>query len=231
MGSPAIDPRELRVSDAERAHVMSLLEKATGRGMIDLSEFSERSATAVAARTRGELNAVLLDLPGLSVAGRSVAEAQQVTAPVTPGYAGAAPAFRGAGQGRPGGDAGWSSAPGTLELTGWGSRVFKGFWVAPARILIGGTGASTRLDFTAAQLTSPTVQVEFQGNAYGSADFIVPAGTSVQFDGLQMRSGQVNNRVPPGPGSGVLHLVLSGVKKGGSVTIRHPRRGLFSGRL
>ena len=28
----AIDPRELRVSDAERAHVMSLLEKATGRG-------------------------------------------------------------------------------------------------------------------------------------------------------------------------------------------------------
>lgn len=230
MSSAAIDPRELRVSDAERAHVISLLEKATGRGMIDLSEFSERSATVVTARTRGELNTVLLDLPGLSAAGRSVAEAQRATTSAAPAFPGAAPMFREGGPGRPGGATGWASAPGTLELTGWGSRVFKGFWVAPARILIGGTGASTRLDFTTAQLTSPTVQVEFQGNAYGSAEFIVPPGTSVRFDGLQMRSGQVNNRVPPGPGSGALHLVLSGVKKGGSVTIRHPRRGLFSGR-
>lgn len=225
--SQAIDPRDLRVSDAERAHVMSVLEKATGRGLIDLSEFSERSATVVAARTRGELNAVLLDLPGLTIGGRSVAEAERATA--APGSP-AAPAAGLPAVGPPGGAAGWPSTPGTLELTGWGSREFKGYWVAPARIIIGGTGASTRLDFTTAQLTSPTVRVEFQGNAYGSADFIVPTGTSVQFDGLQMRSGHVNNRVPPSPVGGVLHLVLTGVKKGGSVTVRHPRRGLFSGR-
>src|SRR3954469_12684443 len=57
--------RDLRVSDDERHHVVSLLEKATGRGLIDLDEFTTRVDTALAARTRGELNAVLVDLPGL----------------------------------------------------------------------------------------------------------------------------------------------------------------------
>ena len=70
-GSP-IDPRDLRVSDDERAHVLALLEKATGRGLIDLGEYTERSAKVISARTRGDLNAVLLDLPGLEIGGRSV---------------------------------------------------------------------------------------------------------------------------------------------------------------
>lgn len=53
----------LRVSDAERAEVGHLLERAVAEGMITLDEFSERYDTALAARTRGELNAVLADLP------------------------------------------------------------------------------------------------------------------------------------------------------------------------
>jgi hypothetical protein len=59
------DPKALRVSDAEREHVIGLLQKAIGQGLIDLDEFTTRSDTALAARTRGELNAVLLDLPGM----------------------------------------------------------------------------------------------------------------------------------------------------------------------
>ncbi|WP_158892828.1 DUF1707 SHOCT-like domain-containing protein [Amycolatopsis anabasis] len=59
------DPANLRVSDAEREHVVSLLNKATGRGLLDLDEFTTRTDLALAARTRGELNWVLIDLPGL----------------------------------------------------------------------------------------------------------------------------------------------------------------------
>ena len=62
-----IDPRELRVSDAEREHVAGLLNKALARGLIDLDEFSTRLGAALAARTRGELNAVVVDLPGVVV--------------------------------------------------------------------------------------------------------------------------------------------------------------------
>ncbi|MFD0205367.1 MULTISPECIES: DUF1707 SHOCT-like domain-containing protein [Saccharothrix] len=59
------DPKDFRVSDAEREHVVGLLQKAIGRGLITLDEFTERTDVALAARTRGELNAVLLDLPGM----------------------------------------------------------------------------------------------------------------------------------------------------------------------
>jgi hypothetical protein len=60
-----VDPKNLRVSDAEREHVVEVLQKAIGKGLISLDEFSERTDTALAAKTRGELNAVLVDLPGL----------------------------------------------------------------------------------------------------------------------------------------------------------------------
>jgi Domain of unknown function (DUF1707)/Cell wall-active antibiotics response 4TMS YvqF len=55
----------LRVSDAEREHVVGVLQKAVGRGLITLDEFSTRTDQALAAKTRGELNSVLIDLPDL----------------------------------------------------------------------------------------------------------------------------------------------------------------------
>ena len=67
---PMSDPiaaRDLRVSDAERSHVIRLLQRATGHGLLDLDEFNRRSAAATAARTRADLNSLLLDLPGLQV--------------------------------------------------------------------------------------------------------------------------------------------------------------------
>lgn len=60
-----VDPRELRVSDAEREHVVGILQKATGQGLLTLEEFTARTDLALAAKTRGELNAVLVDLPGM----------------------------------------------------------------------------------------------------------------------------------------------------------------------
>ncbi|UVS82682.1 DUF1707 domain-containing protein [Actinokineospora sp. UTMC 2448] len=61
-----INPRDLRVSDAEREHVVTVLQKAIGRGLLDLDEFTRRTDTALASRTRAELNAVLVDLPGIT---------------------------------------------------------------------------------------------------------------------------------------------------------------------
>jgi hypothetical protein len=73
-GSPSVDPRDLLVSDAERQHVVGLLNRAVGHGMLTLDEFTERTDTALRARTRGELNAVLIDLPGLTVGSHAVSE-------------------------------------------------------------------------------------------------------------------------------------------------------------
>lgn len=64
MSEPTSD-RDLRVSDDERSHIVDILQKATGRGMIDVNEFSDRTDRAMQARTRADLNAVVVDLPGL----------------------------------------------------------------------------------------------------------------------------------------------------------------------
>ena len=72
------DPRALRVSDAEREHVAELLQKAVGRGLITLDEFTQRTDTALAAQTRGELNGVLVDLPFVQHGERPVATAPLV---------------------------------------------------------------------------------------------------------------------------------------------------------
>lgn len=53
----------LRASDAEREYVIDLLQRAVGQGMLDLDEFGERTDIALAAKTRAQLNRVLLDLP------------------------------------------------------------------------------------------------------------------------------------------------------------------------
>lgn len=213
MTGPAVDPRDLRVYDDERTHVLGLLEKATGRGLIDLVEYQRRSAVVIHAGTRAELNATVVDLPGLLIAGRSVAAAAEAATGsprVVPGYSGAVAA----------------ESPGVLELTGWGSRSFKGHWSVPAVIVIGGFGAATKLDFSQATLTSTAVTIEFRSNFGGTTELIVPRGGSVRFDGLSMRGGSVNNKIAPG-GAGVLDLLLTGVKKGGAVTVRHPRSGIF----
>ena len=59
--SPGAD---LRVSETSRQSATKVLERAHARGRISDVEFEERSAHALAARTRSELAAVLRDLPG-----------------------------------------------------------------------------------------------------------------------------------------------------------------------
>lgn len=55
--------RALRVSDHDRDAVMRRLNRAVGEGRLTLAEFEERTATTLAARTRGELDDVTFDLP------------------------------------------------------------------------------------------------------------------------------------------------------------------------
>lgn len=77
MTDQPVDPRNLRVSDAEREHVVGLLQKAIGQGLITLDEFTSRTDVALAAKTRSQLNAVLTDLPGMVHRESTVPQKQQ----------------------------------------------------------------------------------------------------------------------------------------------------------
>src|ERR1700710_1697161 len=55
---------ELRVSDADRNGTLRRLHNAVALGLIDISEFEERSTHVSYARTRNELDRLVGDLPG-----------------------------------------------------------------------------------------------------------------------------------------------------------------------
>ena len=58
-----VDEAAERVGDSERDHVVTMLRDHLAVGRLTLDEFSERTGTALSARTRGELDAVIADLP------------------------------------------------------------------------------------------------------------------------------------------------------------------------
>ena len=60
---PRRDPG-LRASDAERESTVAQLREHGAAGRLDLEELDQRSGAAYAARTHGELAALLADLPG-----------------------------------------------------------------------------------------------------------------------------------------------------------------------
>ena len=54
---------DIRASDADRAAVTKILEHAVGQGMLTLDEYSQRLDVVLAARTRRELDTVIVDIP------------------------------------------------------------------------------------------------------------------------------------------------------------------------
>jgi len=57
-------PASLRASDADRDRVAERLRKAAGEGRLLTEELEQRLETAFSARTYGQLDALLADLPG-----------------------------------------------------------------------------------------------------------------------------------------------------------------------
>ncbi|SFP85003.1 protein of unknown function [Amycolatopsis arida] len=195
--------RNLRVSDREREHVIGLLQKAIGRGLLDLDEFTERTDVALAARTRGELNTVLIDLPGLVHA--------DAPAP-TPGYS-AAPSPVGSGE--------------RMVLQGKGSTIARqGRWVVPAELLVRNKYGQTKLDFSEAELTSPVVHLELDVK-WGSVSIVVPPSGVVDTNGVgELKWSTLDDKTGTNGRAGTPRFVLTGRVQGGTVTIRN-RRGLF----
>jgi hypothetical protein len=76
--------QRLRVSDAERDAVVARLNDATGEGRLTLEEFSERVSSALAARTRGDLDVLVDDLPTASARPAPGALAPMPSEHVTP---------------------------------------------------------------------------------------------------------------------------------------------------
>ncbi|MGW6930087.1 DUF1707 SHOCT-like domain-containing protein [Lentzea sp. NPDC054927] len=169
------------MSDAEREHVVSLLNKAVGRGMISLDEFTARTDTALAAVTRADLNTVLLDLPGM--VNNELAHAR-------------------------------TELKNTMSTT-----TRKGHWVVPRELVIRNTLGTTNLDFTAADVP-PVVNVDLDVSL-GTVKLLLPAGSSVNADGVEITAGELKDKVHNSVGNP--HFQLKGSVRGGTVVIKRKR--------
>ncbi|XRQ13585.1 DUF1707 SHOCT-like domain-containing protein [Actinomadura welshii] len=74
-GAPR-DPGGMRASDAEREAVVERLRIASVEGRLTLEELTERSEAAYAAVTRGDLDRITDDLPGMGAPGANRAPRQ-----------------------------------------------------------------------------------------------------------------------------------------------------------
>ena len=72
----------LRVSDADRNGTLRRLHNAVALGLIDMDEFSERSALVALARQQAELAVLVGDLPYFQRVGFAVAADVQLPGPV-----------------------------------------------------------------------------------------------------------------------------------------------------
>lgn len=199
-----MEARDLRVSDAEREYVGQLLQRAVGQGMLSLGEFTERMDTALAARTRGELNSVLYDLPGIRVVGESPAPAPAGPAPA-PQPAPAYPA---------------QQTP-TVIRAKMSSVTRKGPWHVPPSLHVENWLSGVTLDFTSAVMQTQVVEITIDGFC-GSMTLIVPPEATVDLDGVETVGGSTTNKVRNGPAYGPLHVVVGGSVRFGSVTAKHP---------
>ncbi len=185
-----------------------MLRKATNQGLLSPDEFDTRADRARHARTRAELNGVLIDLPGL--VNRGIGAGLDAT----PGQQHAQPL------------AGDPPPPGNdrAELTASLSSVVRsGRWSVPRELMVYSRLGRVVLDLTQAEIRHPVVSVELDV-AVGRVQLCVPVGATVDVDGLDLVMGGVRHRGEhPAAATGVPHVVLIGSVRLGSVVIRWPR--------
>ncbi|MGW3484578.1 DUF1707 SHOCT-like domain-containing protein [Rhodococcus indonesiensis] len=214
-----MESRDLRVSDAEREHVGTLLQRAVGQGMLSLGEFTERMDTALAAKTRGELNAVLVDLPGVQVRPEYLPHPAQpgpVPAPPVPGPGHSAPPMPGPV---------YPAPPPHMQVPIIRGRMStlsrKGRWEVPPVLRLDTVLSSVTLDFTEAVMRTQVVRIQVD-DYLSSITLVVPAEATADINGLDTVAASAESKVRNGPPFGPLHLIVDGTVRLGSVNVKHP---------
>lgn len=211
------DPRDLRAGNADRDHVVRALRDAAAAGRLADDELDSRVEAAQAARTFGDLDAVVADLP-LPPPSRELAPMppplpMPTPQPHVPTWPTGVPVHLG-----PVGD----SPENPLVIDpGWSSDKRQGNWVVPQFIRVRGGLGNVLLDCTEAISPHNVVHVWVDGDM-GSITIVVPEGWAADADGVRKSLGSLNIKVPKEPTMGRPILVVNGSLGMGSFTVRHP---------
>ncbi|KPI27237.1 protein of unknown function DUF1707 [Actinobacteria bacterium OK074] len=156
-----VSPAELRCSDADRDRVADLLREALAEGRLTAEEHAERVEGVLAAKTSGELDGFVRDLPA---AHRSGGAAAYAPAPGRPAW-GAIPA-----------------EPDDNVVAVFSGAVRKGRWRAGRRIHAYAVFGSVEIDLSEAIFEYQQVVIRAI-SVFGSVDIRVPENVSLRGTG------------------------------------------------
>ncbi len=201
-----VQPEMMRVSDAERAAVVDILSQAATDGRLTLEEYSERAATAYAAKTRADLEEVVDDLPHGVLPGSSLEPSPEPSAP------------------RPMGAPTRPTLPevDSHRLVAFlGNESRKGRWIVPERMTVESYLGDCHLELQEALLEHPVTTIDARV-ILGSVTIFVPDGVDVRLSGRAVLGSKESKlRGTPRPGAPVVHVRCDVLL--GSVTVRPPR--------
>lgn len=114
-------------------------------------------------------------------------------------------------------------APDVVELRSRSSSLKRaGRWVVPRRLVVESQSSSVKLDFTAAVIATPAVEVALDVRS-SAVTLVLPRGGSATIDEVEMTSSTAKSNVPD---SGGLHVVVRGRLQSSSLKVRYQRRFL-----
>jgi class 3 adenylate cyclase len=198
-------PPSIRISDGDRNKAVDFLRQHCSEGRLTLDEFSDRVGEVFAARTKGDLEAVLIDLPGAWVddASRNSSVEQAPAAPAKHRR----PARR------------W-----IVGVMSGGSA--KGRWRPGAETHVLALMGGCEVDLRQAEIDGPEVFIKAYA-IMGGVEIVVPEGIEVDLNGFALMGG--NERrvkdVPRIPGSPIVRVQAFSLMGGVSVKSRRERVG------
>ncbi|MDT0460837.1 DUF1707 domain-containing protein [Streptomyces sp. DSM 41527] len=196
---PAVAEGDIRASDADRDRVAEILREALAEGRLDPQEHAERIDTVYRAKTMGELEPVIRDLPAA-----------------------------GAGRAQPGPDAyaygPRAPVPDQNLVAIFSASVRKGRWQAPARINAFALFGSVEIDLTEAVFPQQQVQINVTA-VFGSVEIRVPENITLRSSGSGIL-GSFEIETHDAEDGNAPQILVNGYAVLGSVEAR-PKRGAW----
>ena len=183
-------PPAVRASDAERQEFTARLKQACVEGRLTLDEFGERTALAMRARTRAELEDLARDLP-------AVTDTTIAAPPAT-----------------------WTGRPvisRTLAIMSSADR--NGAWRIGEQSQAIAIMGSCKLDLRRAAISAPVTTIDVRV-IMGSVNIIVPEGVEVDLDATTIMGSRTTKLKGPPPPLGAPVVVVRGIVLMGDVTVR-----------
>ncbi len=196
------DDHALRASDADRDRVAERLRQAAGDGRLSIAELHDRLDALYAAKTYGELEPVVADLPDAGKAASALAP-KPIPGPV-------------------------SARIGGTPVARTAKAVFSGItrrgqWVVPSHYSVKAVFGGAEVDLRDARLESPEVTIDVK-SVFGGVDILVPRDVIAIVDGTAVFGAFDDNVSTSQPAAGAPIVRIGGKAVFGRVSV-HRRTG------